>query len=99
MYPSPRNSILNRCTTLVTISLMLSPYRASAFVSAHRFCQYCDADLIIAIPMYLFPSSRVILFTLSANRSDVSHLSKVEDICKTRENFKFKFFRQKGAKW
>ena len=77
MYPSPRNSILNRCTTFVTMSLMLSPYKASAFVSARRFYQYYEADLIIAIPMYLFPSSSDILFTLSSNRSDVSHLSKV----------------------
>ena len=80
MYSSPRNSILRRCITFVTISLMFSPCKASTFVSARRFCQYRAADLIIAIPIYLFSSSSDILFTLSANRSDVSHLSKVDDI-------------------
>ena len=43
----------------------------------------------MAIAMYLLPSSRDIIFTLSANRSDVSHLSKVEDISGLQSKSKY----------
>ena len=58
----------------------LSPLKALAFVSGFRLCQNCEVDLIISIPIYLFPSSSVILLTAMTNLIEVSHLSRVEDI-------------------
>ena len=60
--------------------IRLSPSRALAFVFGFRLCQNCEADLIIAIPIYLFPSSSVILLIAMTNLVEVSHLLRVEDI-------------------
>ena len=58
----------------------MSPSKERAFVPVFKFCQNCKADLIIAIPIYLFASSFIIQLTAIANLIEVSHLSRVDEM-------------------
>ena len=84
----------------MTTSVILSPSKAWAFVSIFKFCQNCKADLIIAIPIYLFASLFIIQLTAIANLIEVSHLSRVDEMSRiqSKSNYIPKGFIPSGLK-